>query len=103
MKKQIDGQISLFDYIAADEAGQEPGPVNGSGNKVYDSPEQKRERSGKSSRKDQQQTASAESPIRLYRQCANCWCSDCKHNEKLDAVPRDFAGGRKPVLPAHFV
>ena len=54
MGKQIDGQISLFDYMTE-----------------------------------------AAAPVRLFAQCAVCWCSDCRHNEKLDAVPRDFAGVEK--------
>ena len=87
MRKQIDGQISLFDYyIAAGEADRQS----------------ESEQFAQSNRQEQQKTMSVESPLRLYRQCAVCWCSDCKHNEKLDAVPRDFAGVKKACPSCAF-
>lgn len=58
MKKQIEGQINLFDYIA--EA------------------------------------------ISLFPQCNECWCSTCRHNAEGMAVPRDFAGMRKPCPSCNF-
>lgn len=86
MRKQIDGQISLFDYIAAEEKG--------SG---------RRERSSQDKTAAQEEkTDPASSRIAAYAQCADCWCSDCKHNEKLDAVPRDFAGVKKACPSCAF-
>lgn len=76
MKKQIDGQVSLFDYIAEEEQ----------------SPKEKQK-----SLNDQK----AES-VSFFKQCNNCWCSDCKHNEKLDAVPRDFSGVKKACPSCTF-
>ena len=66
MKKQIEGQISLFDYIAEEEQNKQ---------------------------KEEQKTAL--SPVSLFKQCKKCWCSDCSHNEKLSAIPRDFAGVKR--------
>ncbi|MDD6656315.1 MAG: hypothetical protein PUE95_03275 [Lachnospiraceae bacterium] len=71
MKKQIEGQLNLFDYdfnIKVDKNIKHE-----SGN-----------------------------PISLYKECVDCWCRDCKHNEKLDAVPRDFAGVEKPCPACSF-
>lgn len=86
MRKQIDGQISLFDYIAAEEKGAE-----------------RRERSSQDKTKAQrEQPDPALSRIAVYAQCAGCWCSDCKHNEKLAAVPRDFAGVKKACPSCAF-
>ena len=59
MKKQIEGQLNLFDYVS--------------------------------------------DTVSLYKECSNCWCSDCKHNEELDAIPRDFAGIAKPCPACSFV
>ncbi len=57
-KKQIEGQISLFDFISES--------------------------------------------VSFYEECANCWCSTCRHNAKKDAIPRDFAGEKKPCPSCDF-
>ena len=31
-----------------------------------------------------------------FKQCAKCWCSDCKHNALGKAVPRDICGVSMP-------
>lgn len=31
-----------------------------------------------------------------FPECSNCWCRDCKHNLKNEAIPRDFAGKMLP-------
>ena len=72
MKKQIDGQISLFDYIAEEE------------------------------QKPKKEHSLALSSVCFFKQCHNCWCSDCRHNEKLDAVPRDFSGVKKACPSCDF-
>ena len=82
MRKQIDGQISLFDYIAEEE--QKP---------VEEQREEKKPKEGQES---------ALSSVSFFKQCKNCWCSDCKHNEKLDAVPRDFSGVKKACPSCDF-
>lgn len=79
MKKQIDGQISLFDYIAEEEKKRE------------------RER-----QEPVRKTDTAALRIELFEQCADCWCSDCKHNEKREAVPRDFSGVKKACPSCGF-
>lgn len=56
MRKQIEGQINFFDYIA-----------------------------------DEDNTISA-----FFAECVSCWCSTCIHNAEGKAVPRDFAGVKKP-------
>lgn len=33
---------------------------------------------------------------KLFKQCARCWCFDCKHNSRNEAVPRDMCGTRMP-------
>lgn len=85
MRKQIDGQISLFDYIAKEEQ------------KVTE----KHKVSTWSKGQKEEQKASLSS-ISLFGQCKNCWCGDCKHNEKLDAVPRDFCGVKKACPSCSF-
>ena len=74
MRKQIDGQISLFDYIAEEE---------------YKAQSTKKVHNNLSS-------------VSFFKQCNNCWCSDCKHNENLDAVPRDFSGIKKACPSCNF-
>lgn len=31
---------------------------------------------------------------KLFKQCNRCWCFDCKHNSKNEAVPREMCGTR---------
>ena len=31
-----------------------------------------------------------------FVECSKCWCYDCIHNENNEALPRDFAGIKKP-------
>lgn len=79
MKKQLDGQLNLFDYISQEE---------------------------KSISLKKEQTESddqrKENQITLYKECTFCWCSTCKHNEKGQALPRDFAGEKKPCPSCDF-
>ena len=82
MRKQIDGQISLFDYIAEEE--------------------QKPVKAQKAEKKQKEGQKTALSSVSLFKQCQSCWCSDCKHNEKLDAVPRDFSGVKKACPSCDF-
>lgn len=63
MKKQIDGQLNLFDYISKEEK---------------------------------------KTLIAFYQECKFCWCSTCRHNEKGQALPRDFAGEKKPCPSCDF-
>ncbi len=67
MKKQIDGQINLFEYISEEEKNSNVEIVQ-----------------------DQ------DILISYYKECSSCWCSTCSHNGKGKAVPRDFAGEQKP-------
>ena len=76
MRKQVDGQISLFDYIAQEE-----------------------QKTKKEQKKGQRP---APSSVSFFIQCDNCWCSDCRHNEKLDAEPRDFSGVKKACPSCDF-
>ena len=85
MKKQIDGQISLFDYIAEDEHK-----------------EAKKQKTPKQSKEQKEGQKSALSSVSFFNQCHKCWCSDCRHNEKLDAVPRDFSGVKKACPSCDF-
>lgn len=75
-KKQIDGQISLFDFISEEEK------------KAHHNRKNKSDNVGKA--------------VSLYRDCINCWCSTCRHNAKKDAIPRDFAGEQKPCPSCDF-
>lgn len=90
MKKQIEGQISLFDYMAEDEKVQQAA----AGQNV-----KKMARHKKEQKKGQ---TTALSSVSFFDQCKNCWCSNCKHNEKLDAVPRDFSGIKKACPSCDF-
>ena len=85
MRKQIDGQISLFDYIAEEEQ--------------KDFKKHKASTRNKTQKEEQKESLSS---ISLFGQCKNCWCSDCMHNEKLDAVPRDFSGVKKACPSCSF-
>lgn len=85
MRKQIDGQISLFDYIAEEEQK-----------------ESKKQRTPRRKKAQQEGKEGTISSVTLFMQCKNCWCSDCKHNEKLDAVPRDFSGEKKACPSCGF-
>jgi len=70
MKKQIEGQINLFDYISAEDAKVDD---------KHDAIE-----------------------ISLFAACVSCWCSTCRHNAEGKAVPRDFAGVKKPCPSCSF-
>ncbi|MBD5516460.1 MAG: hypothetical protein HDR06_17955 [Lachnospiraceae bacterium] len=83
MKKQLEGQLSLFDYISEDEK------KNFSNDKQSDS-----EKNNKSTESD--------NLISFYQECTLCWCSTCRHNKKGQAVPRDFAGEKKPCPSCDF-
>ena len=87
MKKQIEGQISLFDYMAEEE-------------KVHEAQDKPEIASQNTKKKKGQKTAL--SSVSFFDQCQNCWCSDCKHNEKLDAVPRDFSDIKKACPSCNF-
>lgn len=67
MKKQIDGQINLFEYISEEEKSSNVEIVQ-----------------------------NQDILISYYKECSSCWCSTCSHNGKGKAVPRDFAGEQKP-------
>ena len=90
MKKQIEGQISLFDYMAEEEKTQQT---------ADDQNKQNIPRRKKEQKKGQK---TALSSVSYFKQCKNCWCSDCKHNEKLDAEPRDFSGIKKACPSCNF-
>ncbi|MDE6883064.1 MAG: hypothetical protein K2P48_08120 [Lachnospiraceae bacterium] len=70
MKKQIEGQINLFDYISAEDIEVD----------------------------DKHDTIE----ISLFMECASCWCSTRRHNAEGKAVPRDFAGVKKPCPSCSF-
>lgn len=83
MKKQIEGQLNLFDYISEEEKI----------NSVYDK---------QNDSKEKQKTTENNNLISFFRECNLCWCSTCRHNEKGQAVPRDFAGNKKPCPSCDF-
>ncbi len=83
MKKQIDGQINLFDYISEEEK------------KSTDQDKQSHSEENQISKKK-------DTLIGFYQECALCWCSTCRHNEKGQAVFRDFAGVKKPCPSCDF-
>lgn len=70
MKKQINGQINLFDYFS---------------DKI------------ESYSKEDRNTE-----INFFSKCKDCWCKNCRHNEKLDGEPRDFAGVQNPCPSCDF-
>lgn len=84
MKKQIDGQLNLFDYISEEEK-------NISEHDSHDKLE-----------KIKINIEDRDNIISLYEECSICWCSTCSHNEKGQAVPRDFAGEKKPCPSCSF-
>ena len=97
MRKQIDGQISLFDYIAEEEyKTQSTGKIH----KNQKAEQQKRDMIQNKKQKEGQKTAL--SSVSVFKQCSKCWCSNCMHNEKLDAIPRDFSGVKKACPSCDF-
>lgn len=76
MKKQIDGQLNLFDYMSEEEK-------NFSSHLNWDT------------------SLSVEKNL-IYEECTKCWCSTCRHNGKGKAIPRDFAGIKKPCPSCEF-
>lgn len=83
MKKQIEGQLNLFDYISEEE----------------------QKNSGYDKQNDLEESLRAtenDNLISFYQECTLCWCSTCRHNEKGQAVLRDFAGEKKPCPSCDF-
>lgn len=85
MRKQIKGQISLFDYISEDDK-------DCIDNTDYEISEERN--TGFNSEGTE--------VISLYQECSDCWCSTCRHNAEGKAVPRDFAGEKKPCPSCEF-
>lgn len=83
MKKQIDGQLNLFDYISEKEK-----KITGQSKKNHS--------------EENKTNAEKKTLIAFYQECALCWCSTCRHNEKGQALPRDFAGEKKPCPSCDF-
>lgn len=97
MRKQIDGQINLFDYIAGEEYRAQ------STKKVHKNQKSEQQKKDMTQNKEQKEGQKAAlSSVSYFKQCNNCWCSDCRHNEKLDAIPRDFAGVKKACPSCDF-
>lgn len=82
MRKQINGQISLFDYISSEDKNN----TDNIDDMLSDSSDYD----------------GLETVITLYEECMNCWCSTCRHNTRGKAVPRDFAGEKKPCPSCDF-
>ncbi|MCR5279624.1 MAG: hypothetical protein K6E19_09315 [Lachnospiraceae bacterium] len=34
--------------------------------------------------------------LSFFKECGECWCRDCRHNSKGEAVPRDLCGKEMP-------
>lgn len=83
MRKQIDGQINLFDYISSEDKNN----IGNTDQILSDLNILKSENSDS---------------ISLYQECTVCWCSTCRHNAKGKAVPRDFMGEKKPCPSCDF-
>lgn len=32
----------------------------------------------------------------IYKECGSCWCRDCRHNSRGEAVPREMCGKEMP-------
>lgn len=90
MRKQIDGQINLFDYISSNNKNN-----TGNTDQIF---------SDISVHDDSDNVLESENSviISFYQECAACWCSTCRHNAKGRAVPRDFAGEKKPCPSCDF-
>lgn len=85
MKKQIEGQINLFDYISIeDKKVSDSNLINDVNENMIDYSEDK------------------SLMISLFTECADCWCSTCRHNADGKAIPRDFAGVKKPCPSCSF-
>jgi hypothetical protein len=85
MRKQMKGQISLFDYMSEDD------------NKIDDIVDHV-----VTEDKNTDLDFGDSGVISLYQECTDCWCSTCRHNAKGKAVSRDFAGEKKPCPSCDF-
>ena len=93
MRKQIEGQINLFEYISAEDK------------KISDGNLIKERNVDISERSDcinPEVDHNNKDEISLFAQCVSCWCSTCRHNAEGRAVPRDFAGIKKPCPSCDF-
>lgn len=80
MKKQIDGQLNLFDYLP-----------------------DKIENDSRADQSDKKETKKEKKEfINYFKECIKCWCKDCRHNKELDGKPRDFAGVQSPCPSCTF-
>lgn len=93
MKKQIDGQLNLFDYIPdkTDNYLVEDQKNKRIENQIIEQKSANKKAAGKDNKL-----------IKFFKECEDCWCSDCKHNEKLDGIVRDFAGKQSPCPACLF-
>lgn len=89
MKKQIDGQLNLFDYISDQIESDSKAEQN---NEIVQSSKTEIKKINKGKK----------SSINFFGECEECWCKDCRHNEKLDGEPRDFAGEQSPCPSCEF-
>lgn len=85
MRKQIEGQINLFDYISTeDKKINDDNLINEVNETAINYSENK------------------SFTISLFPACNDCWCSTCRHNAEGEAAPRDFAGVKKPCPSCSF-
>lgn len=63
------------------------------------------EEQGKAAEEESVMTGSEPKPKRskakadkelLFKQCKRCWCYDCKHNSRNEAIPREMCGAMIP-------
>lgn len=56
-------------------------------------PEEKPEVKDESPLREEGPAAAVES---LFPECSDCWCRDCRHNSRGEAVPREMCGKEMP-------
>lgn len=67
--KQIEGQLELFSLMEKTEKIKEI---------------------------EQKEQPKQHMSVTSFSECRSCWCRDCKHNVRTEAVPRDLCGKMLP-------
>ena len=80
-KNEIEGQLSLFDMLAAEQEQSESEQEQGKSDQAQGASEQKK----KGKREEKTACLPGE-----FSECTSCWCATCEHSTVGGGVPRPF-------------
>lgn len=94
-KQSAEVKLVQEKYIApkTEELVQIPKPQTP---KIQTAKPQKTETQTKEPQVKEPQVKESQSTEHLFKQCKKCWCFDCKHNSRNEAVPRKMCGAMIP-------